>query len=572
MLLTSDCRLFAPVSEQLRFPVPLSDISPSLIQAVVAVEDKRFFDHHGIDLRAILRAIYVNCRERRLAQGGSTLTQQLARMAVLRRFDRSVSRKILEAISAVLLERQLTKAQVLEAYLNASYFGHGVFGVELASLHYFHKRASDLDQWESAYLAGLLKAPARLCSCCNPSAAVRRTGQVLSLIGGSRVPEGLRPQPGRWVPRPSAISVLPATGHYAVDCVRKALVRHVPTRYPREGLVVRTTIDSHCQFAVERACTEVRAKGFNGRMAVVIQDAASGAIRGISGGSDFRHHPFNAAAAGTLQPGSVLKPFILLAALESGVDLDTRYDSRPLEVRLSPRRLWIVRNAAERYLGSISLADALVVSDNTVFARLLLSIGIGPVQRLLRLVGLPWKGLTPALSTGAIRPGVSPLQLCSAYSIFSNRGLFTSGQILSTVAGAGRRIWSAPSQPVQVCSEASSKQLTAVMRRVVTEGTGALPSLVGGIAAKTGSSISGSWYASYDDSYRVLTWTDADFGLVTSKRFSTKGVTARLLADRLWGLLRGPRLVFGETLGSFGGVDFMAPAELLWVERELRHE
>ena len=165
-------------------------------------------------------------------------------------------------------------------------------------------------------------------------------------------------------------------------------------------------------------------------MACIVQDADSGAIRALSGGVDFRQHQFNAALDGLLQPGSVLKPFVLLAALQSGVSIDQKYESKPLEIRLTHGQIWKVRNAGERYFGTISLADALVLSDNTVYVQLLLEIGPERVRHLLRLAGIDAKIVTPSLSTGAIGPGVSPVQVCSAFSAFSACGRFFPPQIV----------------------------------------------------------------------------------------------------------------------------------------------
>jgi len=174
-LLTSDGRLLAPVFEQNRICVPLNDMAEPVLRGLIATEDRRFFLHRGIDFKAILRAAYVNSRARKFVQGGSTITQQLARMAVLRRSDRSLARKLVEIYTALLIERHLTKRQILENYLNAAYFGHGIFGIEQAALVLCGKRAIELDDIDAAYLVGLLKAPARYCRCCNPTRAEQRT-------------------------------------------------------------------------------------------------------------------------------------------------------------------------------------------------------------------------------------------------------------------------------------------------------------------------------------------------------------------------------------------------------------
>jgi membrane peptidoglycan carboxypeptidase len=183
VLLARDSSLYSSIFEENRMCVPLSQISRPVVETLIAVEDRRFFSHGGLDFRGIARALYVNTRALRIIQGGSTITQQLARMAVLRKCDRTLRRKLQEAFVALLIERELTKAEILERYLNAAYFGHNIYGVEFAALNYFGKSAADLDDTEAAYLIGLLKSPTRFCRCCNPSEADRRTRLALRLAG-----------------------------------------------------------------------------------------------------------------------------------------------------------------------------------------------------------------------------------------------------------------------------------------------------------------------------------------------------------------------------------------------------
>jgi penicillin-binding protein 1A len=566
VLLTADGHVYSPVFEQDRLVVPLSSVSTSVARAVVAVEDRRFFSHRGVDLRGVARALVVNLRAGRVIQGGSTLTQQLARAAVLRRADRTIRRKLAEAVVAVLLERELTKRQILEAYLNSAYFGHSTYGIELAALRHFGKSAATLDEREGAYLAGLLRAPARYCRCCDRTSAEQRTDLVLRLMRAV----GRSSARGPWRQRPVSTDRLPLTGRYLSQYARSWLKSNLPGLYPKTQLVVHTTIDPHCQLAVERACSLVRRSGFDGRIACVVQDAGSGDIRGLSGGFDFRRHQFNAAISGNLQPGSVLKPFILLAALHAGLTLDQRYESKPLQVELPNRMIWTVRNAGGRYLGAITVADALVLSDNTVYAQLLLDTGIERVQRLLATVGMAGRVLTPALSTGAIRPGLSPLEVSSAYSAFSASGLFFKPSLISRIVAESKTVWEHRVPPVRACTDELSRLVTTVLQRVSSHGTGLLPDPISGLAAKTGTSISGGWYVSYDESYRVLTWTEADFLPVGVRRYSEKGVSAKLLANRIWQLLRGRRRGLSELFGAFSGVNEMSVRDLLWVDEQFR--
>jgi len=552
--------------------VPLRHVAEPVVRTLLAVEDRRFFTHCGIDFKAILRAAYVDVRNLRLVQGGSTITQQLARMAVLRRHDRTLRRKLLEAVTAILIERQLTKEQILETYLNAAYFGHNIFGIELASLVYCGKPAAAVDEFEAAYLIGLLRAPAKYCYCCNPQNAIWRTGLALHLVGSEAHTIPKNSPPNTWRRRPSCADRLPLTAEYVTQHTRRWLKQNLSDHYPVHRLLIHTTIDARCQMILELVCSIARRLGYVGRAACIIQDAHSGAIRALAGGTNYRSQNFNTATDGNLQPGSLLKPFILLSAIQAGVRIDQRYESRPLTIRLKNGKTWSVRNAGERYLGWITLADALVVSDNTVYAQMILDLGIDRFRDLLAAVGINARELTAAISTGAIRPGVSPLQICAAYSVFSSGGTFYQSVIVERALNEhGTPIYQVIPSSVRVCSSSAATTVKDVLKRANKEGTGVLPMHHTNLAAKTGTSISGGWYASFDDSYRVLTWTDADFQpFGTTRHFSSKGVSAKMLASRIWSLLAQSKLGFSELYSVFAGVESMSVRDLLWVESQFQ--
>jgi membrane peptidoglycan carboxypeptidase len=321
-------------------------------------------------------------------------------MAALKRSDRSLSRKLAEIYVALLIERHLTKRQILHRYLNAAYFGHGIFGIEQAALTFCGRRTIELDVSDAAYLVALLKAPARYCRCCNPGRAEQRTSIVARLAG---IHDRLRVNTSRrWQLRNSFSSYVPMTYPYAIEFVRKCLFQLVPQYYPQHRLKILTTIDPSCQSVLESVCAYVRRLGYTGRLACIIQDARSGNIKAMAGGTTFREQRFNAAADGLLQPGSLIKPFILLAAIRAGVSLDYKYVSRPLTVNMRNGQVWAVRNAGERYTGLTTIADATVHSDNTVYAQLLQEIGLQKTKRVLTRVGMPAQDATLAISTGRI--------------------------------------------------------------------------------------------------------------------------------------------------------------------------
>lgn len=510
-----------------------------LLRAVIAAEDKRFFVHCGIDPLAMMRAAWKNVRRGRIVQGGSTITQQLVRNVILRDTRRTFSRKLLEILSALRLEKCVSKPEILEAYLNSAYFGHGMFGVRLASLEIFNKEPIELTDQESAHLAGLLRAPARYCYCCNPASAALRTQRVLGRVARARylpaVPSTSFPA-RRWRRRKELTTACPATLPYFLDYVRQWLLSNCRSHFPSRRLIVRTSLSPECQLALEESVAEFRRLGFTGRLLSVIQDAGTGLVRGLAGGSDHAQQPFNAAINGRLQPGSIVKPLILAAAVEAGIALDKTYVSRPLEISLGDGRIWNVHNFQDTYRGSITVAEALVHSDNTVFAQLVLDVGLDRLSIFLKRLGYR-AGVTPAIATGAVRIPMSPLEMCASYSLFSSGGfLYASSPVTSVSTEEGAEVHEyRPAVPKPVLDPWIAESIRPLLHDVATRGTGTIPSGLADLHAKTGTTDTGFWYMSFDPSYRVLAWVEKEPSVPT-ETYVDKGITAKALADRIWKL------------------------------------
>jgi membrane peptidoglycan carboxypeptidase len=565
VLLTANNLPLAPVYEQNRYCVTLPQISDCVVRALVATEDRRFFSHNGIDLRGLCRAAYVNIRAARVLQGGSTITQQLARIAVLRRADKTLRRKLVEAWIAILIDRHFTKRQIVESYLNAAYFGHNIYGIELAARTYCGKAAAELDEKDAAYLIGLLKAPARYCRCCNEARSIDRT-TVVSRLSGFDDTTSIRIN-AHIKKRSNVADSLPLTSPYVTRYLRRWLSTNLPEKYPQERLLVRTTIDEGCQLVAETVCGTVKEQGYRRRLACVIQDSASGEIRAFCGGLDGALQQFNAAVDGALQPGSLLKPFVLLAALKAGIGLERRYESQPLRIRLDNGQIWTVGNAGNHYTGWTTIAEATVTSDNSVYAQLMRDVGEDRVRRVLTDAGINASYVTPAIATGAITPGVSPVQMCSAYSVFSTNGYFFPPSIIESIADErGTVLFTRSPSKMLVCAPDVSRLVSDVLRRVTTQGTGMLTGQHRGLASKTGTSLSGSWFASFNSVFRVLTWTETDLASYGVHSYSGKGVSAKELADRVWHLLEQRLVSFRELFAVFSGTDKMNVRELMWVE------
>lgn len=564
-------QLLGPLGPEKRICLGLDEISPWLVQAVIGIEDRRFYRHRGVDPIGIGRAILANLRRGRLVQGGSTITQQLARSSVLHDQRRTIRRKLVEIFVAILLERRFAKAQILETYLNAAYFGHGIFGVEVASRHYLGKPARSVNWVEAVYLAGLLSSPARYCACCNPVRAVQRLAFLLNHL--PKPPVARRTDSmgySRVKTRKTLVDLMPRTSPYFLSAVAKQLTG-LGVGFPDRRLVVRTTLVPEVQATIEKACQEQEAIDPDSRVACLVLGGRDGKVLGIAGGLDCRRSPFNAALSGSLQPGSLIKPFLALCALRVGGSLEEEYNSTPLSIDLPNAPTWRVRNYRDHYRGRITLSEALIHSDNTVFAQLVLKVGPSILAEFLSTCGLSVRAAVPSLVLGALRPGCSPLQIATAFSVFSARGSLYRSTFIEEVADEEGRLvyrWDEPRD--QIASSEFVEEIRRVLRDAARRGT-AQTSLKAAIHAKTGTSISGSWFASFDDAFRVITWSerqdDTDDGV---SAYPEKGVTAKALAERIWNLLKKSSLASPALYGAFRGTTRLDVRDLLWLEQEFQ--
>jgi penicillin-binding protein 1A len=554
-----------------RLCIEAESIGADLRAAILSAEDKRFLSHTGVDWIAVARACWKNIKARRVAQGGSTITQQLVRNAILHNIRKTVSRKFLEICFALALEKKLTKQQILAGYLNAAYFGHGIYGVKLAALYYLSKEVDELTVNDCAYLAGLLRGPSRYCRCCNNERSARRTKYVLNRMVHNGYPVRniqRKPPAHRFRRRRTVESMCPSTVPYFLDFVRQRLLQCTPEHFPCRSLIVRTSLNFRCQEVLEKVCRDVEQEGFTGRLACIVQDANSGLVRALAGGYNFSQQPFNVAVNGSVQPGSTFKPFVLAAAMKAGISPEKRYLSQPLELQLPDNQIWRVGNFQRFYRGEITLAEALVFSDNSVFAQLMVELGVDSFAGLLRRVGLDAGPVSPAAAIGAVTRGVSPLQVCSSYSLFSTEGLFMpSSPILSVQSESGDVLLRHVQAFQPVLNPSMVKTINQMLRQVVLRGTGALSIENNDIHAKTGTTHDGAWYASFDPASRVLTWverTDDDRVI----NYPEKGTTARNLAERIWSLLRRGSYASTQLYGVFRGADHLNVRDLLWMEEQ----
>ncbi len=489
-------------------PLQYSDFPPALVQAVTAIEDRRFFDHFGLDVRGLSRAMLINLRAWRVVQGGSTLTQQLAKNVFLTP-NRTFKRKVQELLLAFWLEAQFTKQDLLALYLNRVYFGAGAYGVQAAAETYFNRPVQNLTIGEAALLAGLLKAPSRYAPTHNPKGAQARAQLVLAAMRdvGHLEPD----QAEAWMNTPVVIVNRSSDAvHYAVDWTLDQLPDFVGR--PRADLDIVTTLDPRLQLAAERSIKKLltahgeKRKASQAAMVVMTPD---GAIRAMVGGASYTQSTFNRATSALRQPGSAFKPIVYLAALEDGLKASDIYQDVPITVEK-----WSPKNYDGKHRGAISAQDALGQSINTVAVQINEATGRNKTIEMARRLGISARLRPhPSLALGAFE--VSLLQLTTAYAHFANGGKQTLPHIISTVVTASGNVLYERSPPsrLPVIEPLHVGALNQMLRAAVYEGTGKKARVKNiDIAGKTGTSQNwrDAWFVGYSGALVVGVWVGND--------------------------------------------------------------
>ena len=440
-------------NNQNRILVKSDEISPNIKNAVVAIEDRRFYQHEGVDYNGIARAFVQDIRQQRAAQGGSTITQQFVKNALAAQADRSVFQKLREAALAYHLERKWTKQKVLTQYLNSVYFGNGAYGVEAAARTYFGKelsadgsdiRAQAVSPAQAALLAGMIASPSLYDPVQNPIQAKHRRDLVLKrmLEQGMISPAKYRESLAVTVPSDSDITAPQPDSRqpYFTTWLTQQLVdRYKAPAVFSGGLRVKTTLDPELQTAAEQAIAR-RLAGVGPSASLVAIENRTGEVKAMVGGTDFKARPFNLATNGHRQPGSAFKPFTLIRALQDGVSPEATFTSQKkiFPVPNSKDEKFVVNNYEDSYSGIASLRSATARSDNSVYAELGLRVGTRRIAELARNMGVRTEVSTnPAMTLGGLKEGVTPLELAYAYSTIANKGVRVSGTLDTTGNGSG---------------------------------------------------------------------------------------------------------------------------------------
>ena len=512
-----------------RETIGLDQMAPSLQQAAIASEDARFYQHSGVDLKSIFRALLVDLRAKSAIQGGSTITEQYIKNAYTGN-QRSLFRKFREALLAAQLERTYSKSKILESYLNTAYFGEGAYGAEAAAQTYFNKHASQLTVSESALLVGLIPAPEAYSPFQHPQQAEARRQIVLDRMRTAGVLTPAQETAARAAKPLLATSKIQVTRFpWFVDAVQRYLSqRYGDNKVFSGGLEVTTTLDPAMQTQAEHVLATTLNKPDDPYAALASVDPRTGYVTALVGGRDYNAEKFNIAIQGRRQPGSSFKPFVLVAALEHGITPSSTF-AGPSPICLPGWKPDChVSNFANESFGQISLETATIHSVNTVYAQLVLQVGPDKAVDAARRMGIPgptWLPsrspckpttsdtcrtlLQPLPSIALGSEEVTPLEMASAYATLAAGGIYRAPKVVSRVTDAtGQVLESGPSDPVQAISTDVAYTATGLLQEVITSGTGIAAGIARPAAGKTGTATDfrNAWFVGYTPDLATAIW------------------------------------------------------------------
>lgn len=527
-------RLYA---EENRQDIALADIPPHLRQAIVATEDKRFYEHEGVDPIGIARALVVDVVRGEKAQGGSTITQQYVKQAFVTS-EKTLKRKVQEAILAQKVEQRYSKDEILELYLNTIYFGHGAYGVEAASRVYFGKSVRKVSLDEAAMLAGVVKSPGLYSPYLEPEAAKNRRDTVLGLMlaqgyisesqaveakGAEVVLEGLKPRT--------------TTAPYFVEWVKEQLIaEYGERRVYRGGLRVTTTLDISAQKAAQKAVSSSLDREDDPSAALVAVRPGTGEVVAMVGGRDFTTQQFNVAVQGRRQPGSAFKTFVLATALDEGVSPEKSYAAGPIKIPVSTGT-WSVTGASGSK-GPMRLRPATEKSVNSVYAQLIMEVTPAKVVETAETLGIDSElDAMPAIALGGLTEGVSPLEMAEAYATLAAGGVHAEPFGISEVKGPdGTVLEKRKVKREEVMDPEVAYMTTDLLTGVISKGTGTAASIGRPAAGKTGTTqqYRDAWFVGYTPDLATAVWVGYPESQREMKSVHGQLVTGGSFPARIW--------------------------------------
>ncbi len=586
-------KVMATLATEDRSPVKLKDVPQVLIDAVISIEDRKFYEHHGVDWAGTARALFKNVDVGSIAQGGSTITQQLVKNTFSVGRKRDLTTKAREAVLAIELEKQLTKSQILEDYLNLVYFGNAAYGVQAAVERYFPLTPlAKLDLAQSALLAGLIQSPEALNPIKHPGAAARRRSEVLDAMVANRKAKPAAALAAKSVPLPTSVSYPnSAPLDYYMDEVKNVLLTDDPTvsgdpaevlgstqqaranAVFRGGLKIYTSYDPPLQFEASVAVTTVLPQSpFTASLVVI--DNSDGGVRAIANGRTFAQMQFDPATEGPgRQAGSAFKVFTLAAALSRGYTPNDTVSTGRLSWRLNqgsgPNSFYNIGGKSDDCGGdTITLTRAISRSDNCAFVRTELSLGPGnfgtdgvkTVIQTAKSMGINTANFQPVVSTTLGTNGVHPLDMAQAYSVLANNGVLKRASfIMKIVDRSGKTIYLAPSGGVQVLEPNVARTETNMLKNVLHNGTASstLGSFPRPAAGKTGTTDHNqdAWFVGYTPQYTAAVWMGNPVGEIPMTNVGGIRVFGATYPAQIW------RKFMTFASGPVPPLDFQPPGE-----------
>lgn len=522
----ADGRAIASYGDLYGEPVALYDLPPHVVRAVMAIEDRRFYRHWGVDPIGLARAVAVNIMSGRIRQGGSTITQQLAKVAFLTA-ERSMGRKVREALLALKIEDKFTKDEILAFYLNRVYFGSGAYGIEAAARRYFGRPAQNLNLYQAAMLAALLRSPSRD----NPHVDRERAEARTALVLKTMVESGFVTEAQAKAALRAKTAIVPppevAGPRYFTDWIVDLLPNYVTVGH--DDLIVRTTLDPGLQEKAERALAGTLAKdgpGMGVTQGALVAMLPDGAVRALVGGADYKASQFNRAVQARRQPGSTFKLFVLLAALEGGYKPSDRFLDAPVAIGG-----WRPRNYGNHYFGQVTVGDAIALSLNSVAVRLTEAVGRGRVAAMAERLGISGRvGRDPSIALGTSE--TSLLELTGAFAVLANRGRASMPFGIVEIRTRKNQVLfkRRTTAAARLLGESVVQAAHGVLNAVTTRGTARRAGLPQPSYGKTGTGqdYRDAWFVGYTSELVAGVWFGND------DRKPMKDVTGGDLPARVW--------------------------------------
>lgn len=527
-VISVDGAVLAAYGDRYGNPVEVGDLPDYVGQAFVSIEDRRFYDHFGIDVLGILRATWVNLRSGGIAEGGSTITQQLAKNLFLSP-ERSFGRKIEEVLLAIWLEFKFNKQQILSLYLNRIYFGAGMYGIDAASRHYFDTDPRRLNLYEAAVLAGLPKAPSRYNPLVDPRDSAKRANVVLEAMASNGVISSARAERAKQPTVRTARQVKSGPGvRYFTDWILDRVRDYVG--YVDEDLLIQTTLDSRLQemaeFNLERALESPRAREKHVGQAALLAMTPDGAVRAMVGGRNYFESQYNRVTQARRQPGSVFKLFVYLAALDKGIGSNDWM--RDIAISVNG---WEPRNFDRKHHGTLSIRDAVATSNNSIAVQVAMEVGLDAVIKKAHDMGVSSPlGREPSLALGTSE--VSMLDMTGAYAIVANGGFSVFPHAIRKITGRGGEVIYERSEefPGRLMNPLHAGEMNNMLAAVIAKGTGRNAIIDRPAAGKTGTTSDSrdAWFIGYTAELVAGVWMGNDDGSPMDE------VTGGDLPAKLW--------------------------------------